>query len=141
MPQTPGGVLPHQPKLDRVRVACRRAHGRAVALLADRLFDGVLRYVRIKRQGSGEARIFPWGGSVVSKYFTNACKALEIPDLHFHDCRHEAASSLIEAGWSTAEVRMITGHKSSSMLDRYVNLDPADLHAKVVPISKAKKAG
>jgi hypothetical protein len=36
---------------------------------------------------------------------------------------------------------MITGHKSSSMLDRYVNLDPADLHAKVVPISKAKKAG
>lgn len=78
---------------------------------------------------------------MVSKYFTNACKALEIPDLHFHDCRHEAASSLIEAGWSTAEVRMITGHKSSSMLDRYVNLDPADLHAKVVPISKAKKAG
>lgn len=89
----------------------------------------------------GDPRIFPWGGSVVSKYFTNACKALEIPDLHFHDCRHEAASALIEAGWSTAEVRMITGHKSSSMLDRYVNLDPADLHAKVVPISKARKIG
>lgn len=87
----------------------------------------------------GEARIFPWGGSLISKYFTRACKELNIPDLHFHDCRHEAASSLIEAGWSPAEVRMITGHKNTVMLDRYVNLDPADLHNKVAPIGKAQQ--
>jgi integrase len=89
----------------------------------------------------GEARIFPWNVTTCSMYFTRACKALAIPDLHFHDCRHEAASALIEAGWSSAEVRLITGHKSSAMLDRYVNLDPADLHEKVVPIGKAQKTG
>lgn len=89
----------------------------------------------------GQPLIFPWSVNSISHYFLRACRDLDIPDLHFHDCRHEAASALIEAGWSTAEVRLVTGHKSDVMLDRYVNLDPADLHQKVVPISKARKVG
>lgn len=87
----------------------------------------------------GEARIFPWSPLTVSKYFTWACQALSIPDLHLHDCRHEAASSLIEAGWGPHEVAIVTGHKTTANLDRYVNLDPVALLEKVVPISKAKK--
>lgn len=86
-----------------------------------------------------EPRIFPWSPRTVSKYFTWACADLKIPDLHFHDCRHEATSALIEAGWSPHEVAMITGHKTTVHLDRYVNLKPEDLHQKVVPIGKAKR--
>lgn len=81
----------------------------------------------IERQPRVAAEIFPHHPQTVSKYFKWACDALSIPDLHFHDCRHEAASALIEAGWSAHEVQMVTGHKQSRHLDRYVNLDPATL--------------
>ncbi len=87
----------------------------------------------------GEPRIFPWSPLTISKYFTRACQALSIPDLHLHDCRHEAASALLEAGWAPNEVAVVTGHTTTVHLDRYINLDPAALLDKVVPIGKAKK--
>lgn len=95
----------------------------------------------VQRQPRTEARIFPYGASLVSKYFTNACRALGIPDLHLHDLRHEAASALIEAGWDSRAVRLVTGHRTERQLDTYANLDPENLHNNVVPISKGRKAG
>ena len=76
--------------------------------------------------------VFPFGESLLSKYWLEACRALSIPDLHWHDLRHEAASRLIEAGWSAHEVRVVTGHASSQHLDRYINLDPEDVARKAV---------
>lgn len=87
----------------------------------------------IQRQPRGtRPEIFPFGEALLSKYWLEACRALSIPDLHWHDLRHEAASRLIEAGWSAHEVRVVTGHASSQHLDRYVNLDPADVAQKAV---------
>lgn len=87
----------------------------------------------IQRQPRGNRdEVFPFGESLLSKYWLEACRALSIPDLHWHDLRHEAASRLIEAGWSAHEVRVVTGHASSQHLDRYVNLDPADVARKAV---------
>lgn len=93
----------------------------------------------IQRQPRGTAgEIFPFGEHTLSKYFRWACEALSIPDLHWHDLRHEAASRLIEAGWSAHEVRVVTGHATSVHLDRYVNLDPATIARKpVTPPSTA----
>ncbi|MCK2095184.1 tyrosine-type recombinase/integrase [Thauera aromatica] len=86
----------------------------------------------ILRQPHGDEEIFPFGEGVLSKYFRRACQALSIPDLHWHDLRHEAASRLIEAGWSAHEVRVVTGHATSAHLDRYVNLDPAEIARKPI---------
>lgn len=86
----------------------------------------------IQRQPKDSARIFPLHPQTVSKAFTEACRELSIPDLHFHDLRHEAASALSEAGWSGHEIRVVTGHKASAHLDRYVNLDPAKVALKRV---------
>ena len=87
----------------------------------------------IQRQPRGtRPEIFPFGESLLSKYWLEACRALSIPDLHWHDLRHEAASRLIEAGWSAHEVRVVTGHASSQHLDRYVNLAPADVARKPI---------
>lgn len=87
----------------------------------------------IQRQPRGtRPEIFPFGESLLAKYWPEACRALSIPDLHWHDLRHEAASRLIEAGWSAHEVRVVTGHASSQHLDRYVNLAPADVARKAV---------
>ena len=86
----------------------------------------------INRQPTKKAggRIFPFYTTTVSKTFTTACQALSIPDLHFHDCRHEAASQLAEAGWTIPEIAAVTGHKSWSHLKRYVQIDAAGLHRK-----------
>ncbi len=67
-------------------------------------------------------RIFPYSAGVISRNFTNACKALEIQDLHFHDLRHEGVSWLRERGWQTGHVMSVSGHSSTSTLDRYTNM-------------------
>lgn len=77
---------------------------------------------------SEDERIFPIRGSSISKAFTAACKALSIPDLHFHDLRHEAISRLFEAGYRIEQVALVSGHKTWTHLRRYTNLRPEDVH-------------
>lgn len=81
----------------------------------------------LQRQPRAE-RVFPLEAGTLSKYFTEACRALAIPDLHFHDLRHEGASQLFESGYAIEQVALVTGHKSWSMLRRYTQLKPEDLH-------------
>lgn len=84
----------------------------------------------LKRQPKvdGEPRIFPIGASTVSKYFTEACRELGIPDLHFHDLRHDGTSRLFEEGYEIQQVALVTGHRDWRHLKRYTNLRPEDLH-------------
>jgi len=60
-----------------------------------------------------------------------ALKNLGIPDLRWHDLRHEAASRFFEKGLHPLEVASITGHKSLTMLRRYTHLQPEALAAKL----------
>lgn len=75
-----------------------------------------------------EGRIFPIHPQTISKYFHDACVTLGIPDLHFHDLRHEGTSRLFEDGYLIQQVALVTGHKSWNHLRRYTNLKPEDLH-------------
>ncbi|MNL75911.1 Phage integrase family protein [compost metagenome] len=72
----------------------------------------------------------------MSQLFTRTCVELTIEDLHFHDMRHEAVSSLFEAGWQIPEVAAVSGHKDWRQLKRYTQIDPAGLHNKVLPMPK-----
>ena len=45
-------------------------------------------------------------------------KKLGMPDLRFHDLRHEAVSRLVEGGLFDQDVSAISGHKSMPMLKR-----------------------
>lgn len=56
---------------------------------------------------------------------------LGMPDLRFHDLRHEAVSRLVEGGLSDQEVSAISGHKSMQMLKRYTHLRAEDLVGKL----------
>jgi integrase len=73
-------------------------------------------------------RIFPIEAGTLSKYFTEACSALAIPDLHLHDLRHEGTSQMFEAGLDIPEVALVTGHKKWDSLRRYTQLKPDSLH-------------
>lgn len=83
---------------------------------------------------SNDGRIFPIEPGTLSKYFTEACRALAIPDLHLHDMRHEGTSRLFEEGFDIPRVALVTGHKKWENLKRYTNLKPGDL-TKVKPLS------
>ena len=76
---------------------------------------------------SEDGRVFPIHERTLSKYFTDCCKALGIPDLHLHDMRHEGTSRLFEAGMSIPEAALVTGHKSWANLKRYTQLQPESL--------------
>ncbi len=67
-------------------------------------------------------RIFPYNEDVVSRLFTEACKLLEIEDLHFHDLRHEGISRLFEMGLTIPQVAQISGHQSWQCLKRYTQI-------------------
>ncbi|MDE0880497.1 MAG: site-specific integrase [Sphingomonas bacterium] len=58
-------------------------------------------------------------------------KRAGVPDLRFHDLRHEAVSRLFEANLSLPEVALISGHKDPRMLLRYTHLKPEDVARKL----------
>jgi integrase len=74
-------------------------------------------------------RIFPYNGRSAGTAFRRACQELGIPNLHFHDLRHESASRFFEAGFTIEQVALVTGHKDWKQLRRYTNLRPEDLRS------------
>lgn len=86
-----------------------------------------------------EPRIFPRDPQTATKYFTEACKALGIPDLHLHDMRHEGTSRLFEEGFEIQQVALVTGHKDWRHLRRYTNLKPEDLHEVKVKLQQGNE--
>ena len=83
----------------------------------------------VQRQLSDRAGpIFPIHEQTITKYFGDACTALGVPDLHFHDLRHEGISQLFEQGFDIPRVALVSGHKSWNNLKRYAQLRPEDLH-------------
>lgn len=78
-----------------------------------------------------EGFIFPVNGASVSTAFTRACAALKIRDLTFHDLRHRATADFFRMGLDIPRVALLTGHKTWTMLRRYTEIKPADVHAAV----------
>lgn len=72
---------------------------------------------------------FPYKRSSVSSAFWHAAARCQIHDLHIHDLRAHAISSLLEAGVDIPQVALISGHKNWRILQRnYARLDPASVH-------------
>jgi integrase len=85
----------------------------------------------IERQTSPRTGpIFPFREHSVGTVFARATEALGIPDLRFHDLRHEGISRLFEAGYSLPEVALFSGHRSWTMLARYTHLNPREVARK-----------
>ncbi|GEO81944.1 tyrosine-type recombinase/integrase [Pararhodospirillum oryzae] len=73
--------------------------------------------VIVVNEGTGR----PYTMEPFSKLFRKVAKTAGLPtDLQFRDLRRTAATRLGEAGCSDDEIRAITGHKSRSVVARYV---------------------
>lgn len=95
---------------------------------AFRLLPGALAI--IDRQPRTGDVVFPYNSKTVGALFTRAVGMLGLPDLHFHDLRHEATSRLFERGYAIHEVAQFTLHESWATLKRYANLRPEDVPLK-----------
>jgi integrase len=72
---------------------------------------------------------FPYKPNSVSMAFIMACKELGIKDLHLHDLRAHAISTLLEAGMPIPQVALLSGHRNWKILARhYARIDPASVH-------------
>jgi integrase len=70
-------------------------------------------------------------GNSVRLAFTRATARAALPNLRFHDLRHEAASRFFEKGLNVMEAASVTGHKDLRMLKRYTHLDASKLALKL----------
>lgn len=111
--------------LIRQRKHPRRQHARDewVPLLGDS-------WAIVQRQRRNDERVFPVSPEKMTDLFTEATRALGIPDLRLHDLRRGAASRLQELGFDEIERMAITGHRSTEIHARYVQPTPEHLHAK-----------
>lgn len=100
--------------------------------VAGKLIDPVEIMLRQKtaRDRQPTTRVFPFAEGTITQSFKKACKETKIPDLHFHDLRHEAISRLFEHGYSIPEVAKVSGHRSWKNLERYTQINPKLLHSK-----------
>lgn len=76
----------------------------------------------VEAQPKAAAEIFPYSGDAIGAAFTRAVAFLAIPDLHFHDLRHEGVSRLFEMGLNIPHVAAVSGHRSWTSLKRYTHL-------------------
>lgn len=72
-------------------------------------------------------RVVPATASAVGQAWLHLRARAQIPDLHYHDLRHEAVTRLLERGLNVIEVGTISGHKELRMLQRYSHLKAVDL--------------
>lgn len=78
-----------------------------------------------------DERILPYKPESVSASFERITARLGIPDLRFHDLRHDGISRLFERGLSIQEVALISGHQSWAMLRRYTHLEAEQVARKL----------
>lgn len=90
---------------------------RAVELLRGRSREGEL--------------VFPTSGNAVRLSWERLVRRLGLPDLHFHDLRHEGISRFFERGLSVPEVALISGHRDYRQLARYTHLRAEDVAMKL----------
>src|SRR5512141_1068464 len=75
------------------------------------------------KNGRGE----PWRADGISKYaWTPMLQRLKLPAIRLYDCRHTAATMLLEAGQPIKVVQEILGHASMILTaDTYSHVSPA----------------
>jgi integrase len=74
----------------------------------------------------------------IQRAWQRARAAAKLPDLHFHDLRHSAASEMINAGIDLFTVGKVLGHRDARSTQRYAHLTHGTLAAAVAQIGRRR---
>lgn len=85
-----------------------------------------------------EEKIFRTTYEAIKKAWTQSCKKAGITDIRLHDLRHTSATRYaIEFNGNLPYLKVITGHKTDAMLNRYINIKAEHvalaMHKKEIP--------
>ena len=106
------------------------------------LFDELATIIKAQPRLTNDAgeRVFPYNPQSLGARYTLAKKALGIVDLRFHDNRREAISRYLQQGLKPHEVRLISGHENTVILERvYDNRDSTYLHDRLEQMKPANQ--
>jgi len=78
-----------------------------------------------------DGRVFPVSMEAVKQAYERAVARAGIANFTFHDLRHDALTRLAKQGLSVLELRVISGHTTANMLQRYVSIDAGELAMKL----------
>ena len=84
-----------------------------------------------------DGKVFPITIEALKQAYERAVNRAGIEDFTFHDLRHDALTRLAKMGFSVLELRAISGHTTTTMLQRYVTIDAHHLVHKFIDL-KAK---
>ncbi|KAK6024999.1 site-specific recombinase, phage integrase family [Ostertagia ostertagi] len=87
-------------------------------------------------QPDADGYMFPVSPNSVRLAWERVRRNAKLPDMHFHDLRHEAISRFFEKGLSVPEVALISGHRDVRMLFRYTHLKAEDVAARLDALEK-----
>jgi len=76
-------------------------------------------------------KVFPITHHALAAAFKRAVNRSELTDVHFHDLRHNAITSIANKLPNLIELSAVTGHKSLRMLQRYYHPNPLLLALKL----------
>lgn len=68
------------------------------------------------------AGLRPYNPYTITRVFTEACEAAEVPRMRLHDLRHHSATTLLKQGVSVGEVMDRHGWRTLEMVTRYRHL-------------------
>ncbi len=78
---------------------------------------------------------------VLTRAFARLVQRLGIKDLTFHDLRHDAASTMAQAGVPLQKIARMLGHRDLRMTMRYAHLAPDHLADAVAALERKSTAG
>ncbi len=79
------------------------------------------------RRSKGQKK--PYTQSGVSSFFAKVAEAAGVADFHFHDLRHDFATTLCRAGVGLNVLQKLLGHSTGAMTQRYAHLADTQLAA------------
>lgn len=82
-------------------------------------------------EGKGASPVVPVGYSNFDTIWFDAKTALGLPDLHFHDGRHEGTTQIAGKLSNVLELAAVTGHRSLAMLKIYFNPTATEMASKL----------
>ena len=77
----------------------------------------------------------PWSAVHISRVFRKASRGAGLKDFRFHDLRHDGATKLLNAGFTTRVLMDIGGWKTEKMVGRYAAVTDPTRRAAVEAIS------